>query len=102
MQPSKNTGIRRAEQTSAEPQKQDVGKEVVRPEGFETPTLWFEASCSIQLSYGRIYDRHYCNAIARLRDYFVAGGAVGCASGGGGMVNKVTRSMMSSPARRRS
>jgi hypothetical protein len=27
---------------------------VVRPERFELPTLWFEARCSIQLSYGRI------------------------------------------------
>jgi hypothetical protein len=26
---------------------------VVRPERFELPTLWFEAKCSIQLSYGR-------------------------------------------------
>ena len=26
---------------------------VVRPERFELPTYWFEASCSIQLSYGR-------------------------------------------------
>jgi hypothetical protein len=25
----------------------------VRPERFELPTLWFEAKCSIQLSYGR-------------------------------------------------
>jgi len=28
--------------------------EVVRPERFELPTLWFEAKCSIQLSYGRV------------------------------------------------
>jgi hypothetical protein len=27
---------------------------VVRPERFELPTLWFEARCSIQLSYGRL------------------------------------------------
>jgi len=26
----------------------------VRPERFELPTLWFEAKCSIQLSYGRV------------------------------------------------
>jgi hypothetical protein len=29
-------------------------KQVARPERFELPTLWFEARCSIQLSYGRI------------------------------------------------
>lgn len=27
---------------------------VVRTEGLEPPTLWFEARCSIQLSYVRI------------------------------------------------
>jgi len=27
---------------------------MVRPERFELPTLWFEAKCSIQLSYGRL------------------------------------------------
>ena len=29
-------------------------KQMVRPEGFEPPANWFEASCSIQLSYGRM------------------------------------------------
>ncbi len=27
---------------------------LVRPERFELPTYWFEASCSIRLSYGRM------------------------------------------------
>lgn len=26
---------------------------LVRPERFELPTPWFEAKCSIQMSYGR-------------------------------------------------
>ncbi len=26
---------------------------MVRPEGVEPPAFWFEAKCSIQLSYGR-------------------------------------------------
>ena len=30
------------------------GLRVARPERFELPTLWFEARCSIQLSYGRV------------------------------------------------
>ena len=29
-------------------------KSKARPERFELPTLWFEARCSIQLSYGRV------------------------------------------------
>ena len=28
-------------------------EELARPEGLEPPTPWFEAKCSIQLSYGR-------------------------------------------------
>ena len=27
---------------------------MARPERLELPTLWFEARCSIQLSYGRV------------------------------------------------
>ncbi len=30
-----------------------MGELVARPERFELPTTWFEARCSIQLSYGR-------------------------------------------------
>jgi hypothetical protein len=29
-------------------------EKVARPERLELPTLWFEARCSIQLSYGRV------------------------------------------------
>jgi hypothetical protein len=32
----------------------EVIDSMVRPERFELPTLWFEAKCSIQLSYGRM------------------------------------------------
>ena len=32
-------------------------EEVVRPERFELPTLWFVAKYSIQLSYGRFARR---------------------------------------------
>ena len=28
--------------------------DMARPERFELPTPWFEAKCSIQLSYGRV------------------------------------------------
>ena len=32
-------------------------EKVARPERLELPTLWFEARCSIQLSYGRAANR---------------------------------------------
>ena len=42
---------------TASPKAPHTGKfaavKMVRPERFELPTLWFEAKCSIQLSYGR-------------------------------------------------
>ena len=31
----------------------EIRNELVRPEGLEPPAYWFEASRSIQLSYGR-------------------------------------------------
>ena len=31
-----------------------LGNKLARPERFELPTNWFEASYSIQLSYGRV------------------------------------------------
>ncbi len=50
MQLSKDIGISSLRATLTLWQR---GRSVVRPEGFEPPTLWFEARCSIQLSYGR-------------------------------------------------
>ena len=38
---------------------------MVRPEGFEPPTYWFVASCSIQLSYGRTYVEHRAEGRSR-------------------------------------
>jgi hypothetical protein len=35
---------------------------VARPERFELPTTWFEAKCSIQLSYGRVGRNSICCA----------------------------------------
>jgi hypothetical protein len=40
--------------TSGENAGRVVAGKVARPERLELPTLWFEARCSIQLSYGRV------------------------------------------------
>jgi hypothetical protein len=38
---------------------EDGAELVVRPEGLEPPAYWFEASRSIQLSYGRAPQQFY-------------------------------------------
>jgi hypothetical protein len=42
---------------------------LVRPEGFEPPTLWFEAKCSIQLSYGRLGNKGILQLTCWLRGW---------------------------------
>jgi hypothetical protein len=42
---------------------------MVRPEGLEPPAYWFEASRSIQLSYGRLREDVYSNAGERGERY---------------------------------
>ena len=37
--------------------RSDDRVELARPEGFEPPTPWSEATCSSPLSYGRVRDR---------------------------------------------
>ena len=39
----------------AEPKVRALWRRLARPEGVEPPTLWSEAKCSIQLSYGRFF-----------------------------------------------
>jgi hypothetical protein len=73
---------------------------MVRPERFELPTLWFEAKCSIQLSYGR---RKTSEAELKIADNPpFSNYAAGTGSGGGGVTNIGILSTISSPARRRS
>ena len=47
-------------------------RSMARPERFELPTLWFEARCSIQLSYGRVFLRPSTIATYGLRSNFTA------------------------------
>ena len=57
------------------------GGRVVRPEGLEPPTLWFEAKCSIQLSYRRVWKK---DSVGRGFDQ-CGGGLLG---GGGGVCGR--------------
>jgi hypothetical protein len=43
-------------------------RKLARPDGFEPPTTWFEARCSIQLSYGRVAGILSAAATARFTD----------------------------------
>ena len=72
---------------------------MVRPERFELPTLWFEAKCSIQLSYGRGKEGTAVNNLTKKSPdrYVVATG-----SAASGVTNIGIFSTISSPARRRS
>jgi hypothetical protein len=45
---------------------------MVRPERFELPTLWFEAKCSIQLSYGRVKVGNY-RSILKIPEKLLSG-----------------------------
>ena len=73
---------------------------MVRPERFELPTLWFEAKCSIQLSYGR---EKQDVATLKIADYPLNSNYVAATgSGGGGATNIGIVSTISRPARRRS
>jgi hypothetical protein len=47
---------------------------VARPERFELPTLWFEARCSIQLSYGRVPSSYQNSRVARRAEMRVSAG----------------------------
>jgi hypothetical protein len=42
-----------SEYASAQANDLFIGIQLARPEGLEPPAYWFEASRSIQLSYGR-------------------------------------------------
>ena len=75
---------------------------MVRPERFELPTLWFEAKCSIQLSYGRGKQVVRTLKIATNEPHGNYNYVAATGSGGGGVTNIGIRSTISTPARRRS
>ncbi len=45
-------------------------KFLVRPERFELPTYWFVASCSIQLSHGRLTEKLLVNMDTDVKHFF--------------------------------
>jgi hypothetical protein len=77
---------------------------MVRPERFELPTLWFEAKCSIQLSYGRAKQVSGLQKHPKLPKKIVFGNyfATAGSGGGGAAANIGIVSTISSPARRSS
>jgi hypothetical protein len=72
----------------------------VRPERFELPTLWFEAKCSIQLSYGR--GKQVLRTLNIANNSLLSNYEAATGSGGGGVTNIGIFSTISSPARRSS
>src|SRR6266852_4645170 len=44
-----------SKRTRADENERNLQEYLARPERLELPTLWFEARCSIQLSYGRYH-----------------------------------------------
>ena len=100
MQPFKDNGIYSLEQPVHTGTECGFEEDMVRPEGFEPPTLWFEAKCSIQLSYGRGKQVVRVLKIANNSPHGNYAAATG--SGGGGVTNIGIVSTMSKPARRRS
>ena len=53
---------------------------MVRPEGLEPPAYWFEASRSIQLSYGRLERDDHSNATEPAQRYGRIGFCLGAIS----------------------
>ena len=49
---------------------------MVRPEEFESPTPWFVAKYSIQLSYGRVRLNYTLKQVARVTKLRVIGGGL--------------------------
>jgi hypothetical protein len=64
---------------------------LARPERFELPTTWFEARCSIQLSYGRVGGKF--SGFAPRAEAAVPGGA-STAGGSAPELNRLCQAQM--------